>query len=77
MILAFATRTASIRGDCFFGSGVLVSVAAVGIMGIGVAAVEPCSTGCTLMGPVDVGLRLGINDNALPPDLFDACPLRA
>jgi hypothetical protein len=35
-----------------------------------VAAVEPCSTGCTLMGPVDDGLRLGITDNSLLPSWF-------
>jgi hypothetical protein len=65
MILAFATRTASVLDGCFFGNGAFASPT-VGIIGnSGVAAVEPCSTGCMSMGPGDIGLRLGIADNAL------------
>jgi hypothetical protein len=29
-----------------------------------VGAIELCATGCTLMGPADVGVRLGIMDNS-------------
>ena len=61
MILAFAIRTASIRGDRFFDGGVFVSASAVGIMRNGVGAIELCAVGCTLIGPVDVGLLFGIN----------------
>jgi hypothetical protein len=71
VIRAFAIRTASDLGDCFFGSGVLVSAAVAGLMRNCVAAVEPCATGCTLIGPADVGLRFGIMDNARTPGWFD------
>jgi hypothetical protein len=71
IIRAFAIRTASALGVCFFDSRVFVSVSAVGIMRNCMAAIEPCSTGCTLMGPVDVDLFLGIIDNALLPRSFD------
>jgi hypothetical protein len=72
MIRAFATRTASVLGDGFFGSGVLVSAVVVGIMSSCVGAIEPCATGCTLMGPGDVGLRLGILDNSQMRSSFTA-----
>jgi hypothetical protein len=73
IILAFATRTASVLGDGFFDSGVLVCAPAVGIPGSsGVAAIEPCSTGCMLIGPVNFGLLFGIMDNARLPGSFDA-----
>jgi hypothetical protein len=72
MILAFATRIASALDDGFFGSGVLVSAPAVGIMSNCVGAIEPCSTGCTLMGPVEVGLLFGIMDNSRLPSSFGA-----
>jgi hypothetical protein len=73
MILAFAIRTASVLGDGFFGSGVSVSAPAVGIQGSnGVAAIEPCSTGCMLIGPVIFALLFGILDNARLPGWFDA-----
>jgi hypothetical protein len=39
-----------------------------------VAAVEPRSKGCTLMGPVDVGSRLGMTDNASLPSWFRRSP---
>jgi hypothetical protein len=68
IILAFAIRTASVLGVCFFACGVSVSV--VGIMRNCMGAIVPCATGCTLMGPVDVGLPLGITDNSLPPSSF-------
>jgi hypothetical protein len=64
IIRAFAIRTASILDDCFFDGAVFVSVAAVGIMSTGVGAIEPCATGCTLIGPVDDGLLLGMTDNS-------------
>ncbi|MEA2899035.1 MAG: hypothetical protein QOJ84_4650 [Bradyrhizobium sp.] len=64
MILAFAIRTASVRGDRFFDSGVLVSAPGVGIMSNCVGAIEPCSTGCMFIGPGDVGLLFGILDNS-------------
>jgi hypothetical protein len=70
MIRAFAIRTASVLG--FFEFGVFVSAPAVGLIRSCVAAVEPCSTGCTLMGPVDIGSRLGITDNAQLSSSFDA-----
>ena len=73
MIRAFATRTASVRVDRCFGYGVFSCPPGVGIMGSnGVAAIEPCAPGCTLMGPGDVGLRFGIMNNACVPSLFDA-----
>jgi hypothetical protein len=71
MIRALATRTASALEDGFFGSGVFASPA-VGIMVDCVAAIEPWPTGCTLIGPVDVGLLSGIMDNARRPNSFDA-----
>jgi hypothetical protein len=71
VIRAFAIRTASVLGVGFFDSRVFVSVSAVGIMRNCMAAIESRSAGCTLMGPVDVDLFLGIIDNALPPGLFD------
>jgi hypothetical protein len=71
IIRAFAIRTASVLGVCFFDSRVFVSVSAVGIMRNCMGAIKPCSTGCTLMGPVDVDLFLGIIDNALLPRSFD------
>lgn len=77
MIRAFAIRTASVLLGRFFGYGVLFCAPAVGIIGSsGVAAIEPCATGCTLMGPGDVGLLFGIIDNARLPSSFDAreCP---
>jgi hypothetical protein len=71
MIRAFAIRTASVLGVCFFDARVFVSVSAVGIMRNCMAAIEPCSTGCTFMGPVGVDLFLAIIDNALLPSSFD------
>jgi hypothetical protein len=64
MIRAFAIWTASALGDRFFDSGVLVSAPTVGIMHNCVGAIEPCAPGCTFIGPGDVGLRLGMMDNA-------------
>ena len=77
MIRAFAIWTASALGDRFFGSGVLVSAPTVGIMHNCVGAIEPCATGCTLIGPVDVGLRLGILDNSQMQSSFTALKCRA
>jgi hypothetical protein len=72
MILAFAIWTACALGDGFFESGVFVSATVVGIMSNCVGAFEPSAPGCTLIGPVDVGLRLGILDNARLPSWFGA-----
>jgi hypothetical protein len=66
MIRAFAIRTASVLGVCFF-----ERVPAVGSMPNCVGAIEPCWTGCTLIGPVDVGLFLGITDNSQLSSSFD------
>ena len=71
MIRAFAIRTASALGDRFFESA-LVSVPAVGIISSCVGAIELCRAGCTLIGPADVGLRLGILDNSQLQSLFTA-----
>jgi hypothetical protein len=40
-------------------------------MSNGVGAFELSATGCTLIGP-DVGLRLGIMDNAYRPSWFES-----
>ena len=64
MIRAFAIRTASVLGVCFFECDGGVSAPAVGSMPNCVGAIEPCWTGCTLIGPVGVDLRLGIANNA-------------
>jgi hypothetical protein len=69
MIRAFAIRTASALGDGFFECG-FVSAAGVGIMSSCVGAIELCRAGCTLIGPADVGLRLGILDNSQLQGLF-------
>jgi hypothetical protein len=39
-----------------------------------VAAIELCSMGCTLIGPVDGDLRSGIKDNSLLPSSFNGFP---
>jgi hypothetical protein len=69
MIRAFAMRTASVLGDGFFGR--CVSAPAVGSMRNCVGAIEPCWTGCTLMGPVRVGLFPGITGNSQLSSSFD------
>jgi hypothetical protein len=76
MILAFATRTACALGDGFF-ERVFASATVVGIISNCVGAFEPSAAGCTLMGPGDVGLRLGILDNARLARSFDAREGRA
>ena len=68
MIRALAMRTASVLGD-FFGGW--VSAPAVGCMLNCVGAIEPCWSGCTLIGPVSVCLLLGITDNAQLSSSFD------
>ena len=35
---------------------------------------EPCSIGCTFIGPVNGALRWGITDNSPPAGLFGALP---
>jgi hypothetical protein len=77
MIRAFAIRTASVLGVCFFECGAFVSVSAVGIMPNCVGAIELSCRGCTFMGPADVGLHLGITDNAVPSSSFDGAPKTA
>jgi hypothetical protein len=62
VIRAFAMRTASVLGDGFFGRW--ISAPAVGSMPNCVGAIEPCWTGCMLIGPVRGGLFPGITDNA-------------
>jgi hypothetical protein len=39
-------------------------------------AVELCTTGCTLIGPIDGNLRFAIRDNSLLPSSFDSCAYR-
>jgi hypothetical protein len=71
IILAFATRTASILIDRFLGDALFGLLPVVGIMGCNrVGLVEPCSAGCMLMGPVNGDLRRGITDNAQRSALF-------
>lgn len=73
IILAFATWTASVLVGGFFGCGIFIGFPAIGIMGSNcVGAIELCTTGCTLMGPDDVGLRLGIRDNSRMQRSFTA-----
>jgi hypothetical protein len=69
--LAFAARTASILIDRFLGDAFFGLLPVVGIIGCnGVALVEPCSAGCTLIGPVNGDLRRRIIDNAPRSALF-------
>jgi hypothetical protein len=68
VIRAFAMRTASILGDGFFGRCV---APAVGSMRNCVGAIEPCWTGCMLIGPVRVGSFAGITDNAWHVSSFE------
>jgi hypothetical protein len=77
MIRAFAIRTASVLGVCFFECGGCVSAPAVGSMRNCVGAIEPCWTGCMLIGPVGVDLRFGIADNAQLLSSFDGRGLNA
>jgi hypothetical protein len=73
VILAFATRTASVLvvGFCFsFDCGTFFNFPAVGIKGkTGVATFAARSTGCVLIGPV-IGVRLDMLDNSISPKLF-------
>jgi hypothetical protein len=69
MIRAFAIRTASVLGDRFFERG--VSAPVVGSIPNCVGAIEPCWTGCTLMGPVGVDFLPGITDNSQLSSSFD------
>jgi hypothetical protein len=71
MIRAFAARTASMRVGGFLSSGAGFCLPAIGISGSNcVGAVEPCGAGCTLMGPVKVGLRGGILYNSFSSGWF-------
>jgi hypothetical protein len=75
IILAFATRTASILIDRFLADALFDLLPVVGIIGCnGVGLVEPCPAGCMLMGPVNGDLRRGMIDNALRSALFDRLP---
>jgi hypothetical protein len=72
VILAFATRTASVLVGCFFGCGVFLCSPVGGIIGsTGVGIVAPFSIGCVLIGPVGVGLLLGILNTASRSDRID------
>jgi hypothetical protein len=64
VIVALAARTASILVGCCFGCGVFAAFPAVGIVGSPCVGIEPRSRGCIVIGPVDVGLRLGILNTA-------------
>src|ERR1700722_9073031 len=66
VILAFATRTASVLVRFFFGWGVFFNLSPVGIIGnTGVVIFAAGSTGCVFMGPVTV-----IFDNSIWASLF-------
>jgi hypothetical protein len=66
IILAFAARTASILACWIFGRGVFLSSPIVGaVAGSWFGAVELCSTGCTLIGPMDGDLLFAIRNNSL------------
>jgi len=74
IIRAFAARTASFLVSFAFGGNALGQSASfepdiAGSDGAGI--VELWSTGCMLMGPAHRGLLVCINDNALPPNLFE------
>jgi hypothetical protein len=71
VILAFATRTASVLVVGFrFGRGTFFNFALVGIKGnTGVGTFEARSTGCVVIGPV-IWLSLGMLDNSIWPNLF-------
>jgi hypothetical protein len=72
IILAFALRTASVLAVCFFGKAVFGFFPVAGIIGCDcVSIIEPCSIGCTFIGPVKGELRRGITDNSLLAGLFD------
>ena len=61
MIFALAARTASALVGSSFGCGVCAAFPAIGIIGSPcVGIIEPRSKGCILIGPVGVGLLLGI-----------------
>jgi hypothetical protein len=82
VILAFATRTASVLvGFCFGWDAGAARLSTVGILGSTcVGIVEARSAGCILIGPVTV-LFLGMSDNSFLPNLFKrqsyCCPAAA
>jgi hypothetical protein len=63
-MLALAARTASTLVGCCFGCGVFAAIPTAGIMGSPCVGIEPRSRGCIVIGPVDVGLLLGILNTA-------------
>lgn len=71
LIFAFAMRTASALVDCFLEAlfGLLFVSDVIGRDCINV--IEPCSTGCTLMGPVNGGFGRGMANNALRANWFN------
>ena len=71
LIFALAIRTASARVDCFFETffGFLPVTTTIGCDCINV--IEPCTTGCTLMGPVNGGFGRGMPDNAWRANWFN------
>ena len=61
VILAFAARIASALVGGFFGCGVFLCFPSAGIKGSTcVGTIEPRSMGCVLIGPMCVGLPLGM-----------------
>ena len=77
VILAFATRTASVLVVSCFSCGVFATFPTVGIIGSTcVGIIEARSIGCVLIGPV-VNLFLSIVANSFLPYLFKAKQNRA
>jgi hypothetical protein len=59
-ILALAARTASVLVGCCFGCGAFAGSPAVGIIGSPCVCILEPRSGCIVIGPVDIGLLLGI-----------------
>jgi len=73
VIVALAARTASALVGFSFGCGVCADFPAIGIIGSPcVRIIEPRSTDCILIGPVGVGLLLGILNTASRTLTIDA-----
>ena len=72
LISAFAARCASALVDGFFGV-VFAALLSAGIMGGDwTGLIDRCSTGCTVIGPVNIGLSRDMLDNAVLPNLFES-----
>ena len=64
VILALAARTASVLVGCCFGCCVFAAFPTVGMIGSPwVGMIEPRSTGCIVIGPVDAGFLFGIGEH--------------